>query len=79
MVDGGCPTPAAGTGRRACGGRRAVGSASRMNDLAEKNREGLLTEEERNELESYVRVGDLLALLHLKARRAMERRPRTGS
>jgi hypothetical protein len=52
---------------------------ARMNDLAEKNRQGLLTEEERKDLESYVRVGDILTLLHLKARRAMDRRPRTGS
>jgi hypothetical protein len=50
----------------------------RMNDLAEKTRRGLLTEEERKGLESYVRVGDILAPLHLKAGRAMERRPRTG-
>jgi hypothetical protein len=52
---------------------------ARMNDLAQKNQEGLLTEEERRELESYVRVGDILSLIHLKARRAMERQPRTGS
>jgi hypothetical protein len=46
-----------------------------LNDLAQKNREGLQSEEERKELESYVRVGDIVALLHLQARRAMELRP----
>jgi hypothetical protein len=44
---------------------------ARMNELAEKNREGLLTEEERRELEGYVRVGDVLSLLHLKARKSL--------
>jgi hypothetical protein len=57
----------------------AENDIARMNDLAQKNQEGLLTEEEREELESYVRVGDLLSLLHLRARRAVGHRPRTGS
>ena len=43
----------------------------RMNELARKNREGLLTAEERRELEGYVKVGDVLALIHLKARKAL--------
>jgi hypothetical protein len=42
---------------------------SRMNELAEKNRQGLLSEAERQELEGYVKVGDVLSLLHLKARK----------
>jgi hypothetical protein len=36
---------------------------SRMNELARKNQEGLLTAVERQELESYVKVGDVLSLL----------------
>ena len=45
---------------------------SRMNDLAQKNQEGLLTAAERQELESYVKVGDVLSLLHLKARKSLK-------
>jgi hypothetical protein len=45
---------------------------SRMNELAEKNREGLLTGAERRELEDYVKVGDVLSLIHLKARKSLK-------
>jgi hypothetical protein len=45
---------------------------SRMNELAEKNREGQLSAEERQELEAYVKVGDVLSLLHLKARKSLQ-------
>jgi hypothetical protein len=45
---------------------------ARMNELAGKNQEGLLSEEERRELENYVKVGDVLSLLHLKARRSLQ-------
>ncbi|MCC6421680.1 MAG: hypothetical protein IT429_25965 [Gemmataceae bacterium] len=44
---------------------------ARMNELAEKNQEGRLSADERKELESYVKVGDVLSLLHLKARRSL--------
>jgi hypothetical protein len=40
----------------------------RMNELAERAREGELTEDERLELNSYERVGTFLALLKSKAR-----------
>ena len=43
----------------------------RMNELAEKNRQGDITEEEREEMESYSRVGNLLNLLQSKARRSI--------
>lgn len=43
----------------------------RMSELAEKHREGLLTPEEVHELENYVKVGDVLSLLHLKARKSL--------
>jgi hypothetical protein len=49
------------------------GDRSRMNELAKKNQEGLLSEEERQELEGYVKVGDVLSLLHLKARKSLQR------
>jgi hypothetical protein len=45
---------------------------ARMSELAEKNKEGHLTEEERGELENYVRVGDVLSLIHLKARKSLK-------
>lgn len=42
-----------------------------MNELSQKNPEGLLSDAERAELEAYVKVGDVLSLLHLKARRSL--------
>lgn len=46
---------------------------ARINDLAARNAEGLLSPAEREELEGYVKVGDVLSLLHLKARRSLAR------
>ena len=40
----------------------------RMNDLAERNRDGALSVAERGELESYLRVGNFLNLIQAKAR-----------
>ena len=40
----------------------------RMNELAEKNNHGLLSETERQEMDKYMRVGNFLNLLHAKAR-----------
>jgi hypothetical protein len=45
---------------------------ARMNELARKNREGALTAVERAELENYVKVGDILSLMHLKARKSLK-------
>jgi tetratricopeptide (TPR) repeat protein len=45
---------------------------ARMNELAERNEEGLLSAEERAELLQYVKVGDQLSLLQLKARRYLK-------
>jgi hypothetical protein len=45
---------------------------ARMSELAEKNNEGLLSRSEREELEGYVKVGDVLSLLHLKAKRSLK-------
>jgi hypothetical protein len=44
----------------------------RMNILAEKNRLGMMTEAEQQELQSYLLVGHLLDLLHSKARLALK-------
>jgi hypothetical protein len=46
---------------------------ARMNELAQKNQQGLLSSAERQELEDYVKVGDVLSLLHLKARKSLQR------
>lgn len=47
----------------------------RMCALAEKARRGSLSERQREEIESYERVGHLLALLQSKARRSLRKRP----
>jgi hypothetical protein len=47
---------------------------ARVNELAAKSREGSLNAEERNELERYNLVGDVLALWQSKARRSLNRR-----
>jgi hypothetical protein len=44
----------------------------RMNELAEKNRLGTLTEAERGDLEKYLRVGNFLNLLQAKARLSLK-------
>jgi hypothetical protein len=46
-------------------------AVSRMNDLAERNRQGTLTEAERQEMEKYLRVGNFLNLMQAKARLAL--------
>jgi hypothetical protein len=43
----------------------------RMSDLARKGNEGRLSAAERRELEGYVKVGDVLSLIHLKARKSL--------
>jgi uncharacterized protein YnzC (UPF0291/DUF896 family) len=43
-------------------------AVNRMNELAEKNRQGTLTEAESDEMEKYLRVGNFLNLIQAKAR-----------
>lgn len=50
------------------GMRASAESAERMNWLAERANEGLLTEEERHEYESAISFGNFLGLLQSKAR-----------
>jgi hypothetical protein len=45
----------------------------RMNALAAKARAGTLTAEENEELDNYLRVGDLLAIMQSKARRSLQK------
>lgn len=46
---------------------------SRMRELAERNNQGDLTDAEREEMESFRRVGNFLALVQSKARLALKR------
>lgn len=46
---------------------------ARLAELAGKGNEGILSAEERAEYEAYVKVGDVLSLLHLKARKFLGR------
>jgi hypothetical protein len=45
---------------------------ARMRELAERNQEGALAPKTREELQSYVKAGHWLALLHCKARRSLK-------
>src|SRR5262245_25941394 len=46
---------------------------ARMHELAAKNQEGRLSEAEKEVLDNYVKVGDLLAILQSKARKVLKR------
>lgn len=45
---------------------------ARMRDLSERNQVGALSLPEQEELQNYVKVGHLLALLHSKARKSLK-------
>ena len=44
----------------------------RMNGLAEMNRAGALNEEQRAELETYARIGRMVAVMQARARLALD-------
>ena len=44
-----------------------------MNELSELARKGKLTNDEQAELDSYIHVGNLLAVMQSKGRRALQR------
>ena len=46
---------------------------ARMRELSEKNHGGELTRAQTQELDNFIRVGDLLALLQSKARQRLKR------
>lgn len=48
----------------------------RMHELSAKTRAGSLTGEEREEIDTFERLGCLLDILHSRARRVLNRRPR---
>lgn len=45
---------------------------ARMRELLERNRAGQMTDPEREELDNFVRVADLLAILQSKARKVLK-------
>jgi hypothetical protein len=47
---------------------------ARMHDLAERNRSNRLTPSEQRELDSFIKVGDLLAILQSRTRRRLKSR-----
>jgi hypothetical protein len=55
--------------------RFAERDRARMHELAAGNREGRLSADEQEELDNYVRVGDLLAILQSKARKILKQSP----
>ena len=57
--------------RALLGFRFNTAAVARMNELAEKNREGTIAPSERALLERYMRVGNFLNLIHAEARRAL--------
>ena len=58
--------------------RFSAADQTRMHELATKNQVGQITANETEELDNFVKVGDLLALLQSKARQRL-RKPRTGA
>jgi hypothetical protein len=46
---------------------------ARVTELARKSNEGTITPDERDELESYVLVGDVLSLMKSKARQSLRK------
>ena len=51
----------------------------RVNELAARNREGQLTDDEDEELPCYIRVGQILGILQSKARRTLRPRGKSRS
>jgi hypothetical protein len=47
---------------------------ARMHELAERNRRGELTDDEEAEFDNFCRVGTLLSILKLRARRVLKSR-----
>ena len=64
-------TPPAESARSILELRFGQPAIDRLNELAEKNRQGTLSEIERNELDNYLRVGNFLNLMQAKARNSL--------
>jgi hypothetical protein len=63
--------------RKLIGLRADAASQARVAELADKCNEGQLTDDERDEYESYVMAGDFVAILHAQARSQLNRRGET--
>ena len=46
----------------------------RMHALAAENQEGNLTHDELDELDNFIKIGDLIAILHSKARKLLKQK-----
>jgi hypothetical protein len=64
---GGCLTPE--VAKRIMELRADPATQSRVDELAEKCNEGLLSDDERSEYDAYVVAGRLIAILQVKSRR----------
>lgn len=62
--------------RHLLGLRFAPEDEARMHELAAKNQAGRISPEELRELDSYIKVGDLVAILQSKARKALKGKPK---
>lgn len=54
--------------------RADLATQARVDELADKANEGLLTREERDEYDAYITANDIIAILQAHARRALRRR-----
>ena len=70
---GNCLTP--DSARRVADIRAEESLQERLDLLAEKNAEGQITPDEREELEGYVRAADFLSILQAEARRILRESP----
>ena len=68
-----CLTPEAA--RKLVELRADAATQQRVDELADKNTEGLLTAEEKEEYETYVRASTFIAILQAKARARLTRQP----
>jgi hypothetical protein len=59
--------------------RFGAAAISRMNELAERNRQGTLSAADRAELEQYLHVGHFLNVMQAKARVCLSATPGTGN
>jgi hypothetical protein len=67
-----CFTPEVAT--QIAGLRADAATQARLDDYAERNAEGTLTADEREEYEALVRAGNLIAVLQAKARASLSPR-----
>jgi len=51
----------------------------RMRELADRNNRGVLSNQEREQMESFLRVGHFLALIQAKARLSLSREAQPGT